>query len=72
MCIACVSYPVFPCFCKYCSFCTFTGILYDFVYRQNHITQLPQNLEAMLNIQVLSLSSNLLEELPEAVASLLK
>lgn len=40
------------------------------VHRQNKISQLPGNLEAMASLQVLSLSSNLLEELPDAIAGL--
>lgn len=38
--------------------------------RQNKITHLPSNLDALSGLQVLSVSSNLLEELPDAVAGL--
>ncbi len=38
--------------------------------RQNRISRLPANMEAMSSLQVLSLSSNLLEELPDSIANL--
>lgn len=39
-------------------------------HRQNRLTALPGDLDALGSLQVLSLSSNQLEELPEAVAHL--
>lgn len=42
------------------------------VCRQNKITCLPANLDALGTLQVLSISSNLLEELPDAMNNLIR
>lgn len=40
--------------------------------RQNKIAYLPANLDALGTLQVLSISSNLLEELPDAMNNLVR